>query len=278
MGGSPNNVSLWDEADVYALFPEDIEPGKTIDDYFPASPTEPFAEPWKLVGLLNGDAGFEETRDRDSAKHPAWGYGPIIQSFKDAEYERTFTALEDNPVTQRLKSNNDTATDVIVSTHTPAFLAFETRDRRGKARRRITWRPADVVYGGGTENDSDLDEAEFTASIYPDDQKRVMHKQDENKLAPAAASYSVEVTGTPDGGTFTLSVDGVATAPIAYNATSTAVRNALTALASVGAGNATVSLSTGTYTVVLTKGGVLTADGSGLTGGSTPSVSVTAAP
>lgn len=265
MGGSPNNVSLWDEGDVYALFPEDIEAGKTIADYFPASTDDPFAAPWQLVGLLNGDSGFEESRDRDSTKHPAWGYGPVIQSFKDAEYERKFTALEDNPVTQRLKSNNDTDTDVIVSTHTPAFLAFEVRDRRGKVKRRITWRPADVTYDGGTENDSDLDEAEFTASIYPDDQKRVMHKQDENKLAPAATSWTATVTAT--GGDMLLKVDGVATTPIAQGATSTAVRNALASLANVGSGNVTVSLASGVYTIVLAKGGVLTADGANLTGG-----------
>lgn len=277
MGGSPNNVSLWDEADVYALFPEDIEPGKTIADYIPTAATEPFTAPWQLVGLLNGDSGFEESRDRDSTKHPAWGYGPIIQSFKDAEYERKFTALEDNPTTQRLKSNNDTDTDVIVSTHTPAYLAFEVRDRRGKVRRRITWRPADVTYDGGTENDSDLDEAEFTASIYPDDQKRVLHKQDENKLAPTASQWSVEVTGSPDGGTFTLAVNGVATTALAYSATSTVVRNALAALPNVGTGNVTVTLASGVYTVALTKGGVLTADGSGLTGGTSPTVTVTPA-
>lgn len=275
MGGSPNNVSLWDEADVYALFPEDIVAGTTIADYFPSSPTDAFADPWKLVGLLNGDAGFEESRDRDSTKHPAWGYGTILTAFKDAQYERKFTALEDNPVTGRLKSNNDTATDVIVSTHTPVYLAFETRDRRGKVRRRITWRLADVTYDGSTENDSDLDEAEFTATIYPDDQKRVLHKQDENTLAPSASTFDVAFTGTPTAGTFTLSVGGDTTTPLAYNATSTAVRNALTALASVGSAGATVTLATGVYTVVLSGGGVLTADGTSLTGGT---VTVTAVP
>lgn len=182
MAGNPNNVSLWDEADVYVLFPEDIAAGETIEDYFPTTAEADWPEEWKIAGLLDGGAGFEESRDRDSTKHPAWGYGAILTSFKDAEYERTFTCLEDNPTTGRLKSNNDTATDVVVSTHTPAFLGFETRDRRGKVRRRITRRAADVVFNGGTENDSDLDAAEFTAMIYPDDEKRVFFKQDENTL------------------------------------------------------------------------------------------------
>ncbi|KHJ74657.1 phage tail tube protein [Rhodococcus sp. Chr-9] len=89
--------------------------------------------------------------------------------------------------------------------------------------------------------------------------------------------WDVAVTGSPTDGTFTLSVGGQTTTGIAYDATSSAVQSALEALSTVGAGNATVTGSAGSYNVTLASGGTLTADGSSLTGGTTPDVTVTAA-
>lgn len=103
-------------------------------------------------------------------------------------------------------------------------------------------------------------------------------------LAPLSNEVqSVSITGGPTGGTYTLTYDGQTTAGIAYNATATQVRNALTALSSVGSGN--VSCSGGPHpdsAVTVTFTGALagtdvaqmTASGSGLTGGTTPAVSV----
>lgn len=89
------------------------------------------------------------------------------------------------------------------------------------------------------------------------------------------------ITGAPTGGTFTLTYKSQTTAGIAFNATAAAVQSALIALSSVGAGNVTVSGSAGgPYNVVF--GGtlsqdltVLTASGAGLTGGTSPSVTIT---
>lgn len=91
---------------------------------------------------------------------------------------------------------------------------------------------------------------------------------------------SVSLTGSPTGGTFTLTYEGATTAPIAYNATTTAVQAALAALSTIGAGNVAVSGMAGDW--VVSFGGVLasatasvmTADGSGLTGGTAPGVTV----
>lgn len=87
----------------------------------------------------------------------------------------------------------------------------------------------------------------------------------------------VTITGTPTGGTFTLSIGGQTTAPIAYNATATTVQTALQALSSVGAGHVTVTGSAGgPYTITFddTVSGTLTASGASLTGGSSPAVGV----
>lgn len=86
--------------------------------------------------------------------------------------------------------------------------------------------------------------------------------------------WTSEITGTPTGGTYTLSVDGVASAAIAYDANATAVQSALNAIA--GVTGATVTGTT-TKTITFTSARTLTADGSSLTGGTSPAVVVTPA-
>lgn len=100
----------------------------------------------------------------------------------------------------------------------------------------------------------------------------------------ADTSYALKVTGTPTGGTFTLTVGTDTTAPIAYNATGDQIRSALEALAGVGSGNvngagslADAAGATITLTGKLLTGSALTitATSTGLTGGTNPAVSVT---
>jgi hypothetical protein len=94
----------------------------------------------------------------------------------------------------------------------------------------------------------------------------------------------VKITGTPTGGTFTLTVGGDTTAGIAYNASKAAVQAAVEALASVGAGNTTVtgtSLSDGSGLDIAFAGALLgetvvvTGSAASLTGGTTPAVAIT---
>lgn len=95
---------------------------------------------------------------------------------------------------------------------------------------------------------------------------------------------TVTITGSPTGGTFTLTYSGQTTSAIAYNATAATVKNALQALSTVGTGNVSVSGSAGgPYTVTFQQdlaginAAALTASGAGLTGGSSPSVSIATA-
>jgi hypothetical protein len=99
--------------------------------------------------------------------------------------------------------------------------------------------------------------------------------------APVNAVQLVTITGSPGGGTFTLTYGGQTTSAIAYNAANTAVQSALQALSSIGSGNATVSGSAGgPYSVTFTGtlGGqpitLMTFSGAGLTGGSSPSLTI----
>lgn len=94
---------------------------------------------------------------------------------------------------------------------------------------------------------------------------------------------TLTITGTPDGGTFTLTFDGVTTATIAYNADAAAVQSALVALANVNTGDVVCGGGALPGTpVTITFGGryagrnmpLITADGSSLTGGTTPAAAV----
>ena len=97
----------------------------------------------------------------------------------------------------------------------------------------------------------------------------------------ADALQLVQLTGSPTGGSFTLSFGGDTTSAIAYNATAATVQADLEALASIGSGNVVVVPEPGGGWQVRfagTLGGQyqvgLAADGSGLTGGTSPGVSV----
>ncbi len=95
---------------------------------------------------------------------------------------------------------------------------------------------------------------------------------------------TITITGTPTGGTFTLTFGGQTTAPIAYNASAATVQAALELLTSIGSGNVlggggplpgvavtiTFKNALGAFDQAL-----MTANSSGLTGGSSPTVTPT---
>jgi hypothetical protein len=94
----------------------------------------------------------------------------------------------------------------------------------------------------------------------------------------------IAITGAPAGGTFTLTCGANTTAAINWNATAAQVQTALQALASIGAGNALVTGGPGPATpfVVEFAGtlakaaeALITLTTNSLTGGSSPSVSIT---
>jgi len=94
----------------------------------------------------------------------------------------------------------------------------------------------------------------------------------------------IAITGVPTGGGFTLTFQGQETDTIAYNASAAAVKAALAALSNVNSADITTTGGPLPGTpIVVTFGGalqgqdvaVMTADDSGLTGGTTPAVAIT---
>lgn len=100
----------------------------------------------------------------------------------------------------------------------------------------------------------------------------------------AREKQTVTITGTPTGGTFTLTFGGQTTGTIAYNAAAATVEAALELLSTIGQGNVQVTGNAGgPYTVEfvgqLQNSNVadMTASGAGLTGGTSPSVTIATA-
>lgn len=94
---------------------------------------------------------------------------------------------------------------------------------------------------------------------------------------------TVSISGGPTGGTFTLTFKGVTTGTIAYNAAASAVQTALEAISTIGSGGVSVKggalPGAAVYVEFLAPKvtgdlPLLTANGSGLTGGSSPAVAV----
>jgi hypothetical protein len=95
----------------------------------------------------------------------------------------------------------------------------------------------------------------------------------------------VAITGSPAGGTFTLTFGAQTTAAINWNDPASTVQTRLQALSSIGAGNALVTGGPGpntpyvvqfTGTMAKTNEALITLANNSLTGGTSPSVSITA--
>ncbi|WP_327260029.1 MULTISPECIES: hypothetical protein [unclassified Streptomyces] len=103
---------------------------------------------------------------------------------------------------------------------------------------------------------------------------------------PTSEVQTVTVTGAPTGGTYTLTFSGQTTAAIPFNATAAQVKTALENLSNINAGDLTVTGGPHPGTAMaVTFGGqfmgndvaAMTASGTGLTGGTTPGVTIATA-
>jgi hypothetical protein len=90
--------------------------------------------------------------------------------------------------------------------------------------------------------------------------------------------WNLTISGSPTGGTYTLSVNGSATAPIAYNANAAAVAAAINALSGVTGVSGVTASGTTPIAITFLAPVAVTANGSALTGGTSPAATVVATP
>lgn len=159
MAGDSANARLWMDADVYVSF--------NLAATVPATVAAAFGVDWNLVGLLNGDDGFPESRDEDVNDFYAWGGILMRTSRKNFKLTKGFTAFEQNPVVNRLIWPGSVGATIKVPRTERVKIAFETRDGT-VVRRLITTGEAEItVDGDRPENESEIAWVKFMATIYP---------------------------------------------------------------------------------------------------------------
>lgn len=159
MAGDPTKANLWTDADVYISF--------NLSATLPADADTPFGADWHLVGLLDGDEGFPETRDEDTDDKFAWGGVLVRTSRQHFKLTKSFTCLEDNDTTRKLVWPGSTDTRIKVPRPERVLVAFETREGE-KVRRLITSQYAECALDGDHgENETDLESATIAATIFP---------------------------------------------------------------------------------------------------------------
>lgn len=159
MSGDPLKANLWTDADVYV--------SSDLNAALPASANDPFGAAWSLVGLLDGDEGFPESRDEDTDDKFAWGGILVRTSRNHFKLTKNFTALEDNATTYSLLWPGSTPTQIVVPRPARMKIAFETREG-SKVRRLISALYAEITLDGDHgENETDLESMTFAATIFP---------------------------------------------------------------------------------------------------------------
>jgi len=245
VAGDPLKANLWTDADVYV--------STNLSATLPADASTAFGVDWDLVGLLDGDEGFPETRDEDTDDKFAWGGILVRTSRNHFKLSKSFTALEDNETTYSLLWPGSSATQIIVPRPAKVLVAFETREG-DKVRRLITANYAEVSLDGDHgENETDLESMSFTATIYPTGAGVLFTKQ----ATPTLTSLAVAPA------TLGLLVDeiGALTATATYDDASTADVTATASWGSSDPTKATVSagfvtgVEAGSSTVTATYNG-----------------------
>lgn len=241
MAGDPLKANLWTDADVYI--------STNLSATLPADASTAFGVDWDLVGLLDGDEGFPESRDEDTDDKFAWGGILVKTSRNHFKLTKSFTALEDNATTYSLLWPGSTDTQIIVPRPAKVLVAFETREG-DKVRRLITANYAEVSLDGDHgENETDLESMSFTATIFPTGAGVLFIKQ----ITPTLTSLAVAPA------TLGLLVDeiGALTATATYDDASTAD---VTATASWGSSDPTkATVSAGFVTGVAAGSSTVTA-------------------
>lgn len=158
MAGDPNNATLWPDADVYV--------GSTTATN-PVDVSSPFGSDWDLVGLLDGDAGFVQSRDEEENDIFAWGGLLVRTSRRNFKQTVTFTAIEDNETTKALIWPGSSSGDLKVPRPARLKVAFEMREG-DTVKRLISAFEAEVKINGDiNDNEADITRYELIATIFP---------------------------------------------------------------------------------------------------------------
>lgn len=182
MANDPSLAEYWPNADVY------VAPlGSTV----PADEDTPFNGDWKLVGCLDGEAGFAWSRARSKAQKFAWGEQLIRTTRKDFLLSVKFTAFEGgNTAVDELVWPGSSGGTLVVPNPERILIAFETREG-DKVKRQISKYQADVEVDGDVVDKADVTGYPFLATIYPNGDGELLTRQPAGADAPTLVSIAV---------------------------------------------------------------------------------------
>jgi RHS repeat-associated protein len=173
-------------------------------------------------------------------------------------------------VITRRRFDDETATGALGNVTTAPKARVSYRANYYDAANRLTTTSDYGTYGAAT----------WTRPSTPDARSDTVLRTDTSYAGDSV--QQVQLTGNPTGGTFTLTFNGQTTSAIAYNASAATVQSALQSLSTIGSGNALVAQAAGLSWNIRFAGTLagsvqpaLTGNGSGLTGGTSPSVAIT---
>lgn len=235
---------------------------------------------YRKLGLLKTDGGPGWTFERDGDQLEFWQEGYSLPSGL-ANVALAATAAEQNAWVRQIKSGKIPDANGYITFdgggHATPFVAFtEEIFKNGMIRRRVA---PNVQVDSVTEDRNTRGEVIGDAISFKVNRSPLVNNEHfgEWVLAPSSvtkkAAWNLTVNGAPTGGTYTLILNGVPTAPIAYNATAATVATALNGLSGVtGVSGITAS---GTSPIAITFPAAVSLTGSSaLTGGTSPSITV----
>jgi len=249
----------------------------------PTTLTASLAAAFEDVGWLHSDGVNESPTGSKTAIRGHQGARVVRTRIEEPGTTIGFTALESKPQTKSLRYDEKAVAVVSgvrqvtrgagqkVSARA-AVIDFYDADNTTIKERWVIPRLEIVADGERVMVNNDIAGFPFLGEIIGD------YYTYEGDAIPLDTVWNVTINGAPTGGTYTLSVNGVATAPIAYNAVAATVAAAINALSGVTGITGVTASGTSPIAITFPSNVALTANGSGLTGGTTPSVTVATTP
>lgn len=231
------------------------------------------------------DEGYLYTSERTTDKKRDWNSDKVrsIQTSKDDSFEITYIEfLNPNVMAEVFGDSNVTVTPSSAShgTHIAtksladvlghnAYI-IDTFDGTVKRRRTVPDAQVDKMEPIA-EKPGDWSVYKLTYDLFPDSQGVTSYTYTELGDVWVPTEWDVTIAGSS--GTVVYTVDGEDTTAVAYNASIGTLETAIELLSTVGTGNGTVTGTASNYGIELSRGGVLSAVGSG---GATATVEQTA--